>query len=90
MYSNQAAKMTANLFMRNALAIDVSVADDEARDGSAFVVYVGTGGDVEVVPDAQAAAVVFKNVPDGTWLPVFVTEVKNANTTASDMLACWG
>lgn len=90
MLSDKASKMTANLFMRNAVEIDVSVSDDQARSGDAFVIYVGTGGDVNAVLEGQADAVVFANVPDGTWLPVFVTEVKTASTTASDMLACWG
>ena len=59
--------------------------------------YVGTGGDVKVImnskfgpngeaPDA-ADAITFKNVPDGSFLPVIVDYVLSTGTTASDLIA---
>ena len=48
--------------------------------------YVGTGGDVEVIT-LNGDTVVFHNVPTGTFMPIQVTRVKAANTTASDIIA---
>ena len=47
--------------------------------------YVGTSGDLTVTM-AGGTDVVFKNVPDGTFLPIAVTKVKAA-TTAADIIA---
>ncbi len=50
--------------------------------------YVGTGGDVSVrmAGDNSDATVVFKNVADGSFLPIVVKAVLTA-TTASNILA---
>ena len=50
--------------------------------------YVGTGGDVSVrmAGDESDATVVFKNVADGSFLPIVVKAVLTA-TTASNILA---
>jgi hypothetical protein len=59
--------------------------------------YVGTGGDVKVIlsgvtgaggtlPTASEA-VLFKNVPDGSFLPVIVDYVLLTDTTATDIIA---
>ena len=60
--------------------------------------YIGTGGDVKVIlagvtgasgsglPTA-GEAVTFKNVPDGSFLPVIVDYVLSTGTTASDIVA---
>jgi hypothetical protein len=60
--------------------------------------YVGTGGDVKVIlagvtgasgkglPTATEA-VVFKNIPDGSFLPVIVDYLLSTGTTASDIVA---
>ncbi len=50
--------------------------------------YVGTGGDLSVrmAGDASDSTVVFKNVADGSFLPIVVKAVLVA-TTASDILA---
>jgi hypothetical protein len=47
--------------------------------------YVGTGGDVVVIPEGQTNEVTLSNVPDGTFLPPIVKRVLTS-TTASDIL----
>ncbi len=58
--------------------------------------YVGTGGDVNVIiqnktaagggPPTAADSVVFKNVPAGGFLPVIVDYVLATGTAGSDIL----
>lgn len=48
--------------------------------------WVGTGGDVEVVTVSNTT-LLFKNVPDGSVLPIRPVVVRAANTTASDIIA---
>lgn len=54
----------------------------------AFVLYIGTGGDIRVLT-ATGNDVVFKNVLGGTFLPVQVVRVFATSTTATDILALW-
>jgi hypothetical protein len=51
-----------------------------------FQIFVGVSGDVEAVGVDDSSAVVFKNVPEGTFLPGWFKEVKSANTTATDIV----
>lgn len=55
----------------------------------ATALYVGTGGDVAVVTEANST-VTFANVPDGSVLPVRVKQVLSTGTTASDILGLRG
>jgi len=48
--------------------------------------FVGVGGDVEVIT-LGGSRLIFKNIADGSFLPIQVTRVKAANTTATDMVA---
>ena len=68
-----------------------------ARDGQAVVIgtpftkpsrslYIGTGGDVNVVMES-GATLLHRNVPSGTILPVYATSVSSSSTTASNILA---
>ena len=56
------------------------------------VIYVGTGGDVAVIPcsdtdnPADLTPVVFKNCPDGFVIPIHVIQVLSSGTTASDLV----
>lgn len=52
------------------------------------VLYVGTGGDLRVLT-YSGDDVVFKNVANGSFLPVQVVKVFSTNTTASDIIALW-
>jgi len=55
---------------------------------TAGVLFIGTGGDINVVPADGYSAVLFKNVADGTFLPLLVTKVYSTNTTAADIVIC--
>lgn len=69
-------------FVTEALSVS---AGDAGLDS--VVLFVGTGGDLEVVPAGQATSVIFKNVADGSFLPIVITEIKSAGTTADDLIA---
>lgn len=51
--------------------------------------YVGTGGSILVTPVDGDTTVSFKNVADGTILPLQVTKVWNTGTTATDIVALY-
>lgn len=77
----------------------IALASIQAGDGIAVVpvdvatpsvpiyngLYIGVGGDV-AVKGRGGVAVVFKNVPAGTILPITVTAVMNTNTTATNIV----
>lgn len=54
--------------------------------GDGPVLYVGIGGDLNVVTDG-GDTVLFENVQGGTFLPVMVKEVKSSFTTAQGIVA---
>jgi hypothetical protein len=67
------------------LAASSGVAID-AHDTNTFspgYLYVGTGGDVKVKLADSATAVTFKNVPDGTFMPIIVTMVYSTGTVTA-------
>ena len=50
--------------------------------------YIGTCGDIEVIAIGSSSSVVFKNIPDGSFLPVIVSSITaGVNTTVSDIVA---
>ena len=69
----------------------------EATNKKSACLYIGTGGDVKVImnnkfgPNGEmptdADAIIFKNVPDGSFLPVIVDYVLLTGTTAADIIA---
>lgn len=52
------------------------------------LLYVGTGGNVKAMPQGLTDFVTFYNVPDGSFLPIYVKAV-HTDTTATDMLICY-
>lgn len=48
--------------------------------------YVGTGGDITLVPALGTTPVVFRNVPSGAILDVRVRAIRTAGTTAAHMV----
>jgi hypothetical protein len=52
------------------------------------VLYIGKGGDLHVLT-VGGDSVIFKNVQQGTFLPVQILRVFEADTDASDILALW-
>ena len=51
--------------------------------------FVGTGGDLNVLLSDDSSAVVLKNVASGSILPISVTQVLSTSTTASDIVALY-
>jgi hypothetical protein len=53
--------------------------------------FVGTTGNVSVIfaADAAGTAVLLKNVPSGTLLPICVRRVRSALTTATDIVGLY-
>jgi len=49
--------------------------------------YVGVTGDVSVEMAGTGSAITYKGVPAGATLPINVTRVNSANTTATDIVA---
>ncbi len=69
----------------NAAAVDLS-AVDKTFDSPTRGLWIGTGGDVSV-QFALGGRAVLAGVPDGTLLPVAVTTVIRATTTAANIVA---
>ncbi len=53
------------------------------------VLFIGTGGDVKIDGAQSGTAVIFKNVPNGSWLRVRSKTVYSADTTATDIVKGW-
>jgi len=52
--------------------------------------FVGTGGDIKVLmADNLETPVIFKNITDGSFLPIFVIRVYDTDTDADDILALY-
>ena len=69
-------------------AVEITASDSADLDNFS-ILFIGTGGDVKVDCVNTGTAVTFKNVEDGTWLPVRVRKVYATDTTASDIVACY-
>tara|TARA_Y100000310_G_scaffold239557_1_gene243186 strand:- start:3080 stop:3346 length:267 start_codon:yes stop_codon:yes gene_type:complete len=70
-------------------AAAVTPADDTDLATSSRALWIGTAGDVEVDMVGGETEVVFSSVPAGTLLPIRVSRVRDANTTASNIVAVW-
>ena len=85
-------------FGTEATAVTASDTINSTTNIKRSCLYVGTGGDVKVIlsgvvgsggsglPTATEA-ILFKNVPDGSFLPVIVDYVLLTGTTATDIIA---
>jgi hypothetical protein len=51
--------------------------------------FIGTGGDVTLIDAYNNTAVVFKNLADGSILPVRAKQVKSTGTDAQDIVALY-
>jgi hypothetical protein len=56
---------------------------------TARALYVGSGGDLAVIPKNSASSVVFRNVQSGTLLPITAKRVLVTGTTATQIVALW-
>jgi len=52
--------------------IAVAVVPHDTNTFQYGLLFVGVGGDVKAMPAGLATFVTFKNVPDGSFLPVYV------------------
>jgi hypothetical protein len=53
------------------------------------LLFIGTGGDVKVRPTGgDGSFVTFKNVPNASFLPIYVDMV-HSDTSAADILICY-
>ena len=72
----------------DAVAITPNDSTDLTRPPKA--IYVGTGGNVALIPRGQGASVVtFANVQDGTILPVSTRRVNATDTTALNIVGLY-
>lgn len=77
----------------------MSTIDDPVKNAEAVVqdttfsyrttgIYVGTGGNLQVVMEA-GNTVTFNSVPSGALLPIRIVSVLSAGTTASNLVRLW-
>ena len=52
-----------------------------------FSLFVGTAGDINVIPAASQEPVLLKNLANNSYVPLQVIRVLQSDTTASDILA---
>jgi hypothetical protein len=88
-------------FVTRAAVVTPSNTIDGTTNLESAALYVGTGGDVTAIMTGETAAagsgfpiagqaIVFKNVPNGTYLPVIVDYVLvTAVGGAADIVACY-
>jgi hypothetical protein len=70
-------------------ATSVTPSDSVDLGFTARGLYVGSGGDVAVIPKNGSTAVTLRNVQSGTVLPVSVKRVLATGTTATQIVALW-
>lgn len=63
-----------------------AVTPSDTEDIKTGILYVGVGGNVSIIPYEGKDAVLFKNVLDGSFLPIKVRRVMATNTTATDIV----
>lgn len=67
----------------------VTPSDSTELTYTSRALYVGVGGNISVEMAKTGDAVIFKNVPTGTILPVRVTRVNSTSTTATDIVSIY-
>lgn len=70
-------------------AADVTPSDSTDLPVLGCKLFIGTGGDIKVKMSGNAAVVTFKNLSDGTFLPIYVDRVYDADTDALNIVALW-
>jgi len=81
--SATALKLSANIFAATPKAYAIYQGNSKPNS---FLLYVGTGGDVNIQTSATAP-VLLKNVADASFIPINVGRVNASSTTASDIIA---
>lgn len=67
----------------------VGVTPDVYLPATSRALYIGVSGNLSVKMSGDGSDVIFPNVPVGI-LPVEVTRVNSAGTTASGIVSMWG
>ena len=81
--SDSTITLSANIFLATPQVYTIYQPNP---DPNSFLLYVGTGGDVEIVTSSPIP-VLMKNVGDASFIPINVGRVNASNTTASDIMA---
>lgn len=89
---NKYDKRTSEYLQTIATEAASITANDSTTFNKCRAFYVGTGGDVKVqtassfAPSASGGAIVFKNVPQGSLIPLSIMRLYATDTTASDVV----
>lgn len=67
--------------------IQVSPSDSTNFASGSRALYIGTGGDLNVLSYDNPTNHIFRNVPSGFVLPIAVLRVNSTNTTASNIVS---
>ena len=81
--SNSTITLSANIFIASPQVYTIYQPNPAPNS---FLLYVGTGGDVEI-QTSSPLPVLMKNVGDASFIPINVGRVNASNTTASDIIA---
>ena len=76
------------VFAHDAISVTPGAARIANTEDRGVCLYVGNSGDVEVIMES-GSTIIFTNVPSGSFLPVLVTHVLAANTTATGIIALY-
>jgi len=81
--SSTSLKLSADIFTATPKAYQIYQGNSKPNS---FLLYVGTAGDVSI-ETSSAKPVVLKNVGNASFIPISVSRVNAAGTTASDIIA---
>lgn len=68
------------------MGADVDITDSAHLGEPSVAIYVGTAGNIALT-DVHGTTVVYKNVPNATYIPGVFVGIVNATTSASDIVA---
>ena len=78
------------LFTKNGTVVNFIVDKAEVAKTDEAVEYnslfIGTGGNIEVIPRNSKESVIYQNLDDGVFLPVSVKKIVSSGTTASNII----
>ena len=73
-----------NYITRVTNAESVTATDDVVQRYDAL--YVGTGGNLALIPRDGTSAVTFTNISNGSFLPIATKEIRSTSTTCSGIV----
>ena len=90
MAATPAGEFQSHQFGLNSPARTISTitpTNDAVLSPTPRALFIGTGGDVAIKPIGGGTAIVFKNLANGSILPVMPGTVEATNTSATDIVA---